>query len=146
MSQERSNWTAFAIILSVSAVLFCGYFYRIHTVDLERRLELHNQIVNASAQSPYCYRVLVPFLCDILTKLFSRLLSPANAFLLSYAMYDFAAIVFLLAVLFIYLRVNNTFFSIVPPHSHILRQRYKMLLISELKKLVTFDVQLSSEK
>jgi hypothetical protein len=100
---SRTGWTTFAIILSVSAVLAYVYFRQVGSPYLKERLELHGQILRGTAESPYRYRVLVPFIGEALTRGLSAVLPANRAFLLAYALYDLAAILFLLGVLHRYL-------------------------------------------
>ncbi len=92
------------LILSVSAVLAYKYFYSIDKPNYEPRLELHNQIISGVAPSPYRYRVLVPFTEEFIIKALSTVSSTKSAFLTSYALYDFAAIFFLLFMLLLWLK------------------------------------------
>jgi hypothetical protein len=101
---SRAGWTTFAIILSVSAVLAYSYFRQVGSPFLQERLELHGQILHGTAESPYRYRVLVPFVAEGLARALNILLPGDRAFLLSYALYDLAAILFLLGMLHRYLR------------------------------------------
>ncbi len=101
---NRTGWTTFAIILSVSAVLAYIYFRQVGSPYLKERLELHGQILRGTAESPYRYRVLVPFIGEALTRALGAVLPGDRAFLLAYALYDLAAILFLLGVLHRYLR------------------------------------------
>lgn len=100
----RIGWTTCAIVLSVSAVLAYVYFRLVGSPYLEERLELHKQILQGTAESPYRYRVLVPFIGEALARSLSAVLPGDRAFLLAYALYDFAAIFLLLGVLHRYLR------------------------------------------
>ena len=100
----RTGWTIFAIILSVSAVLAYIYYREVGSPYFKERLELHGQILRGTADSPYRYRVLVPFIGEALTRALSAVLPGDKAFLLAYALYDLAAILFLLGVLHRYLR------------------------------------------
>jgi len=92
------------LIFSASLVLTYGYFYRVDLPNYIGRLELHNQIIEGNAGSPFNYRVLVPFIADKLYFLFSMISSNKTAFLLSYAVYDLLSIFFLLSMLFIWLK------------------------------------------
>ena len=58
------------------------------------------QILNGSADSPFAYRLLVPFLIKGLGIPLSRLLSPQTMFVTAYVIYSIAAIVFSALVLF----------------------------------------------
>ena len=105
---EKIDIVALVIILSVSAVIAFGYFNGVDKPYYGRRLELHNQIIEGTALSPYRYRILVPFMAEFLTKAFSNVLSDRISFLLSYVIYDLLAVFFLLEILFLWLR---TWFS-----------------------------------
>jgi hypothetical protein len=100
----RTRWTTFAIVLSVSAVLAYVYFRQVGSPYLAERLELHERIVRGTAESPYRYRVLVPFIADGLARSLGAALPAGKAFRLAYALCDLAAIVFLLGILHRYLR------------------------------------------
>ncbi|MCX5752417.1 MAG: hypothetical protein NTW97_02090 [Candidatus Krumholzibacteria bacterium] len=101
---RRAGWTTFAIILSVSAVLAYIYFRQVGRLYFEERLELHGQILRGAAESPYRYRVLVPFIAEGLARALGAVLPGDGAFLLAYALYDLAAILLLLGALHRYLR------------------------------------------
>jgi hypothetical protein len=103
-SEARTGRTALAIILSVSAVLAYVYFRQVGSPYLAERLELHERIVRGTAESPYRYRVLVPFVADGLFHTLGAALPAGKAFRLAYALCDLAAIVFLLGILHRYLR------------------------------------------
>jgi hypothetical protein len=103
-ARARVDFVTLLLILSVSIVIAHGYFYRIDLPNYEPRLEIHNQIIAGTAPARYDYRILVPFTCEILTKVFSFVLSLRRAFLLSYAIYDLLSIFFLLFSLFMFLK------------------------------------------
>jgi len=98
----RREWVIFAIIFSVAAVLAFGYYVHVGRPNLAERIELHSEIIDGTAQSPYRYQVLVPFFAEIFIKAFSLFLPHFKAFLLSYALYDLAAIFALLSILYIF--------------------------------------------
>lgn len=100
----RPRWAAFAIILSVSAVLAYIYFRTVGSPYALERIELHERILGGAAESPYRYRVLVPCLAEGLTRALSAALPGGKAFMLAYALLDLAAILLLLGVLYRYLR------------------------------------------
>ena len=101
---SRAGWMTFAIILSVSAVLAYLYFRQVGSPRLAERIELHEQIMRGTADAPYRYRVLVPFLGEGITRMLDAALPGDRAFLFAYALYDLAAILFLLGSLHRYLR------------------------------------------
>ena len=92
----RLRWTTLAIILSVSSVLAYIYFRQVGSPYLAERIELHGQILRGTAESPYRYRVLVPFIAEGLTRALSAVLPGDKAFLLAYALFDLVAIFLLL--------------------------------------------------
>lgn len=102
--EKNIDLNALILILSVSAVIAYGYFNRVDRPKLESRLELHNAIISKTAPSPYRYRILVPFVGEVLTQGLSVVCSVKASFLLAYAVYDLLSISFLLVVLFFWLR------------------------------------------
>jgi hypothetical protein len=101
---KKIDFVVVILLISVSAVIAYGYFSRVDKPNYGLRFELHSQIIQGTALSPYRYRILVPFLANGLTAIFSVVLSEKAAFLLSYAVYDLLAVFFLLATLFLWLR------------------------------------------
>jgi len=104
-SGRRIDWAALAIILSVSAVLAYGYCRQVGRPYFSDRLIIHDQIMDGTADSPYRYRVLAPFFGEALRRALGAALPDEQAFLAAYALYDLAAIFFMLAMLFAYLRM-----------------------------------------
>ncbi|MFI5370371.1 MAG: hypothetical protein ACHQ52_02360 [Candidatus Eisenbacteria bacterium] len=95
---------ALAVIVSVAAVATYVYVGQIDQPNFEGRLALHRQILDGTAVAPYRYRILVPLMCEALVRLLSTVLTLKQSFLLAYAVYDAAAILFLLIVLFAWFR------------------------------------------
>jgi hypothetical protein len=95
----RDLW-ALVLIVSVSAVLAHGYLNRVDRRHLAARLALQARIIDGTAPAPYRYRVLVPFATEGLTRALTVRLPPEKSFELAYALYDFLAVFFLLAMLF----------------------------------------------
>lgn len=114
------------IIASVSAVLSHTYFFEVNKPDLKIYNELmsvhldqdwpferyvyHTRIVEGTAKySPTRYRVLAPYICEFiykfLYKTFPFLRHQLRAFHLSYAIYQFLVIFFLLTSLFFWLKI-----------------------------------------
>jgi hypothetical protein len=104
MTPKRANWITIAILLAVTATLTYSYFFLVEEPYLRQRSKLHAQILNATAVSPYRYRVLAPLVCEGMTRAFSLLIPHDWAFYLAYGMLDFASIFLLLAALYLYLR------------------------------------------
>lgn len=96
---------ALAVVISVAAVAAYAYVRQVDLPNYEQRLELHKQMVAGTAEAPYRYRILVPFVCEAVTRLFSVALPVKYAFILSYAIFDAAAILFLLMILFAWFRI-----------------------------------------
>jgi hypothetical protein len=96
---------ALAMIFSVACVATYSHMRTVDQPNFEGRLELHRQIIDGTAVAPYRYRILVPFICEALTRLFSAVLPLKQSFILAYALYDLAAILFFMLVLFAWLRV-----------------------------------------
>jgi hypothetical protein len=102
--KRRFNAVALAIIVSVSVAVAYGYYRTVDRPNLEPRLELHERIMNGTAEAPYRYRVLVPAVCEALRRMLGVAMSRDAAFLLSYALYDLGAVILFLWLLFAYLR------------------------------------------
>lgn len=101
----NTAFSALILIFSVSLVLGYQYIHQIDIPNFQLRLDLHQQIIRATAPSPYRYRVLVPFIVESLTKLFSINFSAEKAFLLAYGFYDWISILLTLTSLFLWLRI-----------------------------------------
>lgn len=101
---SKADIIAVVFIFSVSAVIANVYFTRVERPNLESRIELHSQIIEGKAPPPYRYRIFAPLIAEISTKALSVVCSYKVAFLLSYAMYDLLAIIFMLVILFVWLK------------------------------------------
>jgi hypothetical protein len=99
----RQKWIVLAILFSVAAVLAFDYYVRIGRPNLAERMELHYQILQRSAESPYRYRVLIPFCAEVPIKAFALFMRHFKAFLLTYALYDLGAIFALLLLIYLFL-------------------------------------------
>lgn len=100
----REHWKILAIFASISAVLSYGYLNIVGLSCVDARIAHHQAILAHTADAPFRYRVLVPFLVEILIQTLATLISYKKAFVLSYAVYEFAAIFLILATLFVYLK------------------------------------------
>lgn len=98
----------FVVIFSAAAVVAYGYYRRTDETYFQPRVALHREIIAGTAQSPYRYRVLVPFASEGLTRALSSALPFADSFLWAYAIYDLLATFFLLAMLFVW---SKTWFT-----------------------------------
>ena len=107
-------WTVLGILVSLSAVLTFEYYVRVEVAGLEMRLALHSGLVHGTAPSQYRHRVLVPYSVHAVAKGLALLTSrpqrlhpyergSLRAFLLAYLLYDFLAILFSLAALYLLL-------------------------------------------
>jgi hypothetical protein len=94
----------YGIVFMVSCTSAYLLFATNDLPNYENRLKLHNEIVQGSAASPYKYRLLVPKVTELIIRGVLDFLSPKKAFLLSYALYDVIAFLFLFGTLFWYLR------------------------------------------
>ncbi|BAJ64957.1 hypothetical membrane protein [Anaerolinea thermophila UNI-1] len=93
MTMRRSSSFAVGVIL-LSLALALGYMYylNIEKNTLDMRLDLHRQIVQGSAPSPYQYRVLVPFLAEGLFRVERLFFPDYRAFALSYIVLNVGAL------------------------------------------------------
>ena len=103
--EEPKSTYSLLLLLSVSAVIAYTYFRQIIQPNLAPMLELHGQILQGIAPSPYRYRILVPYLTEIIKRVFSLFVDSGHAFLFAYVLYDFFSIFLLLVSLFKWLRV-----------------------------------------
>lgn len=104
---RMSSRTTLILILSIAATLTHEYVFRIDVPNLPLRMKLHDQIISGHAESPYRYRILVPYANESLIKLLGRVsptVSREILFIISYLIYDFLAISLLLLGLYEYLR------------------------------------------
>lgn len=101
--RDLKKW--FWVVLSVSGILTYLYYYTIDLPGLLPRLALHTDIIAGNADTPYQYRVLVPFTIEPAFRALSAYLPQTSAFLWSYLIYDFVAIAFVLAGLFMFLKL-----------------------------------------
>lgn len=60
-SPARTDWYGAAILLTVAASLTLAHLHFIAIPRADARFELHTSIVEGSAESPYRYRVLIPY-------------------------------------------------------------------------------------
>jgi hypothetical protein len=89
------------VILTCALILTYDYYQKIEAPNLFPRMELHQQIVDGQAPSPYQYRVLVPWVTEIIRKLLIPL-GEERAFRLAYLVYDFTVISFSLFALHLF--------------------------------------------
>jgi hypothetical protein len=109
----RTPDVAFLVLLfSAAAAVAYGYYRRTDEPFFRPRVTLHREIIDGTAESPYRYRVLVPFAGQALTRALSTVLTPADSFLWAYGIYDLLAVFSLLVMLFVWAK---TWFT--PEHS-----------------------------
>lgn len=95
-----------ALLLAIALPLALAHYTFIDRVYLDARITLHAQIIDGSAESPYRYRVLVPFVAEGLIRFLQGPLGLPGwrAFLYAYGLVDAGLITLLIASLFAYLR------------------------------------------
>lgn len=98
------NYKSILIILSISLAISYNYIREIDKPNIDKRITLHQKILNKEAESPYRYRILVPLFVEQIIKLTSKILSYKTSFLVSYALFDFIALFFLFYILFVFLK------------------------------------------
>ena len=64
------------LIVPLSLLLSDGYYSRVEKPNYEARVALHQAIIDGTAESPYRYRVLIPYLAEGLTRLAAHLNIP----------------------------------------------------------------------
>jgi len=103
-AMAQADGIALAILLSVAAVIAHQYFYRELMPLTQRHLNVHLSVISGTAMSPNRYRILVPYVNEILMGALSGILSPRRAFLLTYGAYHFSSIFLILVLLYFYLK------------------------------------------
>ncbi|MFO7915894.1 MAG: hypothetical protein R6U43_09425 [Candidatus Krumholzibacteriales bacterium] len=101
----RAEKLAVLIILSASLVISYNYFHFVERPNITERMVIHDSILEGEAPSPYRYRVLVPFATQGMTD-FVRAVTPLsyrNSWILSYIIYDLAAIFLFISTLYFFL-------------------------------------------
>jgi len=101
----RKLYIVFALLFSVSLVIGDYHYHGIDKPNLDTRLKLHTKIIDGTAESPYRYRILVPFVMEHLAKTLPQFIPANKRFLLSYLVYDITVVFFMLGLLFVYLRL-----------------------------------------
>ncbi|WP_437630629.1 hypothetical protein [Sorangium sp. So ce854] len=97
------RWAA-ALVLSAAAALAYHYVKSVDLPYLGARLALHDEILRGEALSPYRYRVLVPFLAEVMAAPLEALVPRRDAIVAAYAVFDFAAFGALFGALYGFLR------------------------------------------
>jgi hypothetical protein len=99
------RWLLLVVLTMVGLGLAAVYTARVTLRHADERRVLHDQIVQGSAPSPYCYRVLVPFLAEGGRRAASNLMPPAAAFAAPYVLLDLIGYLALLHLAFSYSRL-----------------------------------------
>jgi hypothetical protein len=100
-----SEWGLWYLILPAALLSGILYYRLIDLPNTERRMILHQQICLGEAESPYRYRILVPYTTELLIQLLSHWLSYTTAFRLVYAFYDIVSLFLFFGALYYWLRL-----------------------------------------
>jgi len=105
MNEEKSwkSWVTIGLLLSISLILADQYFLLIEKPTVDVRSQLHQSIIDGTADSPYRYRVLVPYLTQGLSLILHPLFE-TDSLVYSYRIFDTLAIFASLLTLYQYLR------------------------------------------
>jgi hypothetical protein len=95
------------LYMVLPAALLSGilYYRLIDMPNLEARMVLHQQICLGEADSPYRYRILVPYAIEIAPYLVSRWVSYKVAFQVAYGLYDIFSLCLFFGALYYWLRL-----------------------------------------
>lgn len=102
---NKKDWIGFFFVVTISAVLAYNYFLEVDLQLLDYRLQIHNEVLDSSAVTPYRYRILMPFLCNFLFRLNAIILPEDIAFLFSYWFCQLSAILLFIALMYRYLNL-----------------------------------------
>lgn len=93
------------IILSVTITLILFHHAVIDRPFLDARMQMHAEIIDGTSESPYRYRVLIPFIAQGLIQLLNGLIGQSawQSFVLSYVIIEATLILILLTSIYIYL-------------------------------------------
>lgn len=70
MKTKKNDFSVVAIFcLTIGIILSYDYLKFIHLPYLYQAYELHMEIISGEANSPYCYRVLIPWINEIMIRL-----------------------------------------------------------------------------
>ena len=95
------------LYMILPAALLSGilYYRLIDLPNLEARMTLHQQICLGEAESPYRYRILVPYALELVIHLITPWISYADAFRLVYGIYDVVSLLLFFSALYYWLRL-----------------------------------------
>ncbi len=97
---------AFLYMILPAALLSGILYYRlIDLPNLEARMALHQQICLGEAESPYRYRILVPYAAEFVIHLITPWISYTDAFRLTYGLYDVISLCLFFGALYYWLRM-----------------------------------------
>lgn len=84
--KQKENRIIFWFFLFAGMMLATVFYYMVHPFFASARMQLHLQIIEGTAPSPYRYRLLFPAIAHVVYWLFRHipLLSPSQAFDLAY--------------------------------------------------------------
>lgn len=97
------NRSVIFIILTLSLTLSYLYYNEVILSEFSRSVELHSQILNNEAYSPYQYRILVPNLLNLFIVPISSMVSYNLAFKVISIIYFFSCITIYLSILYSFL-------------------------------------------
>tara|TARA_A100001011_G_scaffold240255_1_gene248244 strand:+ start:5496 stop:6497 length:1002 start_codon:yes stop_codon:yes gene_type:complete len=100
-------WFIILLCVNLGIILTILYTYMVSIKFLDFRIELHSEIINNEASSPYNFRILVPYLNEFFIKLFSPFFdfTYKQFFVFSYAFFDFLFYTLFLILLYIFLKI-----------------------------------------
>lgn len=105
INDNFDNGILYSFLVSISLLISYFYFSQISYPAYSLRVELHQKIINGIAESPYKYRILVPFILEGFIKVFSSFLSLKVSFIFSYSLFESVLFFIFFKVLFDYLRL-----------------------------------------
>jgi len=87
------------IIASAAFILSFNHFLNVVLGSISARQKLHADILAGTAQTPYNFRILTPFMNELMVDFLSLFLGSRLSFILGYAIFEFISL-FLFLVLF----------------------------------------------
>jgi hypothetical protein len=97
---QVSGTSILLLLISTSLMVWYMHFREIDIPKQAPRAELHSQIMEKTAPSPYRYRILVPYGAEALAKLAGPVLGERRALLAAYGLIEAAALVALILILY----------------------------------------------
>ncbi|MBI4720092.1 MAG: hypothetical protein HY770_02465 [Chitinivibrionia bacterium] len=99
-SIQMTGTRAVLLLLSTSMMVWYMHFREIDIPKKLPRMELHSQIIDKTAPSPYRYRILVPYAAEGLAGALEPALGRDRAFLAAYGAIEAASIIALVLILY----------------------------------------------